>query len=77
MLDTCTAAAAKKPELEAGLAAVRNGLTQAETKKAELTQTIESLKEAQKAIDAGRETLKQEEAKLEPAKNRLPQTKRS
>ena len=70
-LDTCTAAAAKKPELEAGLTAARNGLAQAEEKKAELVQTVETLKEGQKAIDAGRETLKQEEAKLEPAKKQI------
>lgn len=70
-LDTCTATAAKKPELKAGLVAVRKGITQAETKKAELTKTIEFLKEAQKALDLGRETLKQEEAKLEPAKKQI------
>ena len=33
-------------------------------------------REGQKAIDAGRETLKQEEAKLGLQKNRLPQTKK-
>lgn len=33
VLDTCTAAAAKKPELEAGLTAARNGLAQAEEKR--------------------------------------------
>ena len=50
-MDTCTAAAAKKPELEAGLMAARNGLAQAEEKKAELVQTVETLKEGQKAIE--------------------------
>ena len=40
-LDTCTAAAAKKPELEARLMAARNGLAQAE-EKAELVQTVET-----------------------------------
>ena len=75
-LDTCTAAAAKKPELEVGLTAARNGLAQAEEKKAELVQTVETLKEGQKAIDAGRETLKQEEAKLEPAKKQIAENEK-
>lgn len=70
-LDAATGAAAQKPELEAGLAAAKDGIVQAEAKKTELNQTIETLKAGQSAIDEGRETLRQEEAKLAPAEEEI------
>ena len=57
-----------KPDLRLS----RNGLAQAEKRKRQSWfRPVETLKEGQKAIDAGRETLKQEEAKLEPAKKQI------
>lgn len=70
-LDNCSAAAAKKAELEAGLAAAKDGITQAEAKKTELTQTIEQLRAGQTAVEAGREKLEKEEQKLALAEREI------
>lgn len=70
-LDNCSAAAAKKAGLEADLAAAKDGITQAEAKKTELTQTIEQLRAGQTAVEAGREKLEKEEQKLALAEREI------
>lgn len=70
-LDNCSAVAAKKAGLEAGLAAAKDGITQAEAKKTELTQTIEQLRAGQTAVEAGREKLEKEEQKLALAEREI------
>ncbi|MDY3017084.1 MAG: FtsX-like permease family protein [Blautia sp.] len=70
-LDTCSAAVARKPELEAGLAAAKEGIAQAETKKTELALTIEQLQSGRTAVEEGRKKLEQEGKKLQQAEKEI------
>lgn len=69
--DSCSAAAARKPELEAGLAAAKEGIAQAEAKKTELALTIEQLQAGKTAVEEGRKKLEQEGKKLQQAEKEI------
>ena len=66
-LDSCSAAASRKQELETALAASKEGIAQAEAKKTELALTVEQLQAGKTAVEEGRKKLEQEGKKLQQA----------
>ena len=70
-LDSCSAAASRKQELEIALAAAKEGIAQAEAKKTELALTVEQLQAGKPAVEEGRKKLEQEGKKLQQAEKEI------
>lgn len=70
-LDSGSAAASRKQELEAALAAAKEGIAQAEAKKTELALTVEQLQAGKTAVEEGRKKLEQEGKKLQQAEKEI------
>lgn len=70
-LDSCSAAASRKQELETALAAAKEGIAQAEAKKTELVLTVEKLQAGKTAVEEGRKKLEQEGKKLQQAEKEI------
>ena len=70
-LDSCSAAASRKQELETAFAAAKEGIAQAEAKKTELALTVEQLQAGKTAVEEGRKKLEQEGKKLQQAEKEI------